>query len=82
LFKQFLIINGLIVVISFLSLISGIPSDAWTANHGLGFTSIFTHQNTLAAVLMFTLIGPVYFLINCLPASLLGRVIPDYITID
>ena len=77
LFKQFLIINGLIVVISFLSLISGIPSDAWTANHGLGFTSIFIHQNTLAAVLMFTLIGPVYFLINCLPASLLGRVIPD-----
>ena len=77
LFKQFLILNGLIIFISFLSLISGIPSDAWTANHGMGFTSIFTHQNTLAAVLMFTLIGPVYFLLNACPTSL-ERGIPKF----
>lgn len=64
LFKLFLILNAIIISFSFLSLFSGIPSDAWTANHGMGFTSIFTHQNTLAAVLMFTLIGPVYYLIE------------------
>lgn len=63
LMKLFFIINGLIIFISFISLFSGIPNDAWTANHGMGFTSIFTHQNTLAAVLMFTLIGPVYYLL-------------------
>ena len=74
LFKQFLILNGLIIFISLLSLISGIPSDAWTANHGMGFTSIFKHQNTLAAVLMFTLIGPICFLVNTCMSSLDGRI--------
>ncbi|MBK7107130.1 MAG: O-antigen ligase family protein [Ignavibacteriae bacterium] len=64
LFRIFFILNSAFVVLSFLSLISGIPSDGWTANHGLGFTSIFLHQNTLAAVLMFTLIGPAYFLLD------------------
>ncbi len=64
LFKLFLILNAIIILVSILSLLSGIPSDAWTANHGMGFTSIFTHQNTLAAVLMFTIIGPIYFLLN------------------
>lgn len=57
-------LNGIFIILSFLSLISGIPSDSWTANHGMGFTSIFTHQNTLAAVLMFTLIGPTFYLLR------------------
>lgn len=76
LFKIVLVINTLVILISVLSLVSGIPSDAWTANHGMGFTSVFIHQNTLAAVLLFTLIGPVYFLLNACPPSS-WRVIPN-----
>lgn len=70
LFKIFLALNTLVIFITTVSLVIGIPSDAWTANHGMGFTAVFTHQNSLAAVLMFTLIGPTYYLLNaCLPYS-------------
>lgn len=61
-FNLLALVNVIIIFFSILSLISGIPNDAWTANHGLGFTSIFSHQNSLAATLMFTLIGPSYLM--------------------
>lgn len=75
----FTLMNLIFILLSYISLISGIPSDAWTANHGLGFTSIFLHQNTLAAVLMFTLIGPVYLLFKNMEQSK-SIVIPEKVS--
>lgn len=54
-----LYLNITVLAMSGFSLISNVPSDAWTANHGLGFTGFFTHQNTLAAILLFSSLGVV-----------------------
>lgn len=61
-FEIFLITNTILIVLNTFSLISDIPSDAWTANHGRGFTGIFKHQNSFASALLFTLPGVISFL--------------------
>ncbi len=52
-------LNLVFLVGALISLISGIPHDAWTANHGRGFMAFMAHQNTFAALLLFTSLGPV-----------------------
>jgi O-antigen ligase len=49
--------NIIIVILSLLSLISGMPGDSWTGGNSLGFKGFAGHQNTLAAAILFTLPG-------------------------
>jgi O-antigen ligase len=53
--------NIIILIISAVSLIFGIPADSWSGGNGLGFMGFAGHQNTLAAVLLFTLPGIIAF---------------------
>jgi hypothetical protein len=56
-FMLFLPANLLIVSASIFSLMTGIPTDAWTIGHGLSFAGFFAHQNVMGMALMFTLPG-------------------------
>jgi O-antigen ligase len=49
--------NIMILVLSAVSLIFGIPEDSWSGGNGLGFMGFAGHQNTLAAAILFTLPG-------------------------
>ena len=49
--------NIMILVLSAVSLIFGIPADSWSGGNGLGFMGFAGHQNTLAAAILFTLPG-------------------------
>jgi O-antigen ligase len=49
--------NILILILSAVSLIFGIPEDRWTGGNGLGFMGFAGHQNILAAAMLFTLPG-------------------------
>jgi hypothetical protein len=49
--------NILIIVLSLVSLIIGIPDNRWTGGNGLGFMGFAGHQNTLAAAVLFTFPG-------------------------
>lgn len=51
--------NILLIVLSLVSLIIGIPDNRWTGGNGLGFMGFAGHQNTLAAAVLFTLPGVV-----------------------
>jgi hypothetical protein len=62
-FNLFLPANLLTVTLSLLSLVSGIPTDAWNIGHGLSFAGVFSHQNVMGMALMFTLPG-VFGLLN------------------
>jgi hypothetical protein len=53
----FLPSNILVVIISVISLILGIPEDLWSGGNGLGFMGFAGHQNTLASAILFTLPG-------------------------
>lgn len=63
-FALFLPANIFLVIISFLSLLTGIPKDAWDVGHGLSFAGIFTHQNIMAMALIFTIPGLFSITIN------------------
>jgi O-antigen ligase len=56
--------NFFLLLISLLSLISGIPNDAWEVGHGLSFAGIFTHQNIMAMAILFTMPGIFSIIIN------------------
>ena len=51
----------MILIISAISLIFGIPSQSWSGGNGLGFMGFAGHQNILAAALLFTLPGIIAF---------------------
>lgn len=59
-FELLLPVNSLIVLVSFFSLLTGIPDDGWTAGNAKGFMGLFAHQNTLGAILLFTFPGWMY----------------------
>lgn len=63
-FKLLLPANIFLVIISFLSLLIGMPEDAWEVGHGLSFAGIFTHQNIMAMALLFTLPGIFSFIMD------------------
>ncbi|QOJ30207.1 MAG: O-antigen ligase family protein [Ignavibacteriales bacterium] len=50
----------LIIFASLFSLLSEIPSDGWTAGNAKGFMGLFSHQNSLGAILLFTFPGWLY----------------------
>lgn len=52
--------NILIVIISFVSLITNKPENSWTGGCGIGFKGYAPHQNTLGMMILFT-IPPVLF---------------------
>lgn len=56
-FGHFLLLNIIIVMISFISLLFNYPNDLWNRNNIEGFHSIFTHKNTYASIILFTLPG-------------------------
>jgi len=49
--------NIIILILSSLSLIFGVPADRWTGGNGLGFMGFAGHQNILAAAILFTIPG-------------------------
>lgn len=49
--------NLFVILISFFSLITGIPDNSWSGGNGLGFMGLAGHQNTLASAILFTLPG-------------------------
>lgn len=48
-----------LVLISLVSLFTGLPENSWTGGNALGFMGYVSHQNTLGAALIFTI--PVLF---------------------
>lgn len=48
-----------LILLSLFSMLSGIPGNSWSGGNGLGFMGFASHQNTLAAAVIFTL--PVLF---------------------
>ena len=55
LFGYLLPANFIVMIVSFYSLITATPDDAWTGGHGLGFKGFASHQNTLASAIIFTI---------------------------
>jgi len=47
-------LNIIVVITSLISLILNIPEAAWTGGNAMGFTGFTSHQNTLAALILFT----------------------------
>lgn len=64
LFSLLLPLNLFIVIISLVSLILGYPHSAWTGGNAQGFMGFAAHQNTLGALLLFTIPASVYFFIT------------------
>ncbi|MHB8338757.1 MAG: O-antigen ligase family protein [Ignavibacteriaceae bacterium] len=48
-------LNIFIVLLSLISLIFKIPGDAWSGGNGMGFMGFASHQNTLGALILFTI---------------------------
>lgn len=55
--------NILIIAVSLFSLISNLPSDAWTGGCGIGFKGFAPHQNTFGMMLLFTIPSVIFSLI-------------------
>lgn len=49
--------NVILVAVSLFSIMSGMPENAWTGGNAKGLMSFAGHQNTLAALLLFTSFG-------------------------
>lgn len=62
LFRTIFIVNLLVIIICFASLILGFPDDRWTGGNGMGFKGLAKHQNTLGSILMMTSVGGVFFM--------------------
>lgn len=55
-FLGFLLASNIaVILISFFSLLTGIPSDSWTGGCGIGFKGFAGHQNTLGGFIVFTI---------------------------
>jgi len=65
-FNLLLVINAVIVVLQVVSLSAGVPADRWSGGNGLGFMGFISHQNTAGALLLFSLPGVSYKLLNLL----------------
>jgi len=61
-FKAVIPLNIIIVLSSLASLLLGFPGDAWSGGNGLGFMGFAGHQNTLGALILFTVPAPIYLL--------------------
>ena len=48
-------INIVIVAVSLISFLTSFPSDSWTGGNNIGFKGFSVHQNSLGAVILFTL---------------------------
>ncbi len=53
--NYFLPANVLMIALSVISLITGIPAEAWTGGNERGFMGFSVHQNTLASLLLLTI---------------------------
>ncbi|MHB9005292.1 MAG: hypothetical protein ACYC6C_14815, partial [Coriobacteriia bacterium] len=53
-------LNIFIVLLSLISLIFKIPGDAWSGGNGMGFMGFASHQNTLGALILFTIPAPIF----------------------
>ncbi|MEW6195138.1 MAG: O-antigen ligase family protein [Bacteroidota bacterium] len=56
-FGYFVLLNTIIVSLSMISLFFNYPGDLWSRNNVEGFHSVFTHKNTYASLILFTLPG-------------------------
>ena len=57
-------LNIFIVLLSLISLIFKIPGDAWSGGNGMGFMGFASHQNTLGALILFTIPASIWEIIN------------------
>ncbi len=57
-------LNIFIIFLSFISLIFKIPADAWTGGDGKGFMGFASHQNTLGALILFTIPASIWGIIK------------------
>ena len=55
-------LNIFLVLLSLISLIFKIPGDAWSGGNGMGFMGFASHQNTLGALILFTIPAPIFFI--------------------
>ena len=56
--------NILVVALSLISLIFKVPNNSWIGGNGKGFMGFAGHQNTLGAVILFTMPASIWEIIN------------------
>lgn len=56
--------NVLILILSVLSILFGVPANRWSGGIGIGFMGFAGHQNILAAAILLTSPGAFYFLLK------------------